>query len=112
MYRVFRIQVEVGHMRGCQLPEDAAGAFVNVYVGASTIRDAMDLAERYLTEDRYRPIDISVAYELDLDGVDYDTDEEAYPGNAELEEIQHNGGHWYGPFNTFPYDVSDSGGES
>jgi hypothetical protein len=104
MNRVFRIQVEVGHMSGCQLPEDAAGAFVNVYVGASTIRDAMDRAERYLVEDRYRPIDIYAAYELDLDGEDYDTDEEGYPGNADLEEIRLHGGCWYGPFITFPHD--------
>ena len=109
MSRVFRIQVEVGHMSGCQLPEDAAGAFVNVYVGALTIRDALDLAERYLIEDRYRPIDISVAYELDLEGVDYDTDETGYPGHADLEEIRLHGGRWYGPFNTFPHGGSDVG---
>jgi hypothetical protein len=107
MSRVFRIEVEVGHMSGCQLPEGTAGAFVNVYVSAPTLRDAMDLAERYLIEDRYRPIDISAAYELDLEGIDYDTTEMGYPGNADLKEIQLHGGRWYGPFNAFRFDDFD-----
>jgi len=107
MSRVFRIEVEVGHMSGCQLPDGTAGAFVNVYVSAPTLRDAMDLAERYLIEDRYRPIDIFAAYELDLEGVDYDSDEAGYPGNADLEEIRLRGGRWYGPFNAFRFDELD-----
>lgn len=91
-------------MNGCQLPASVAGAFVNVYVSAPALRDALNLAERYLIEDHYRPIDIYAAYELDLEGVDYDTDEAGYPGNANLEELRLQGGRWYGPFNTFPYE--------
>jgi hypothetical protein len=109
MNRVFRVEVEVGHMTGCQLPKEAAGAFVNVYVSALVLRDAMDLAERCLIEDHYRPIDISAAYELDLDGFDYDTDKVGYPGNADLEELRIHGGRWYGPFNTFPHEDKFTG---
>ncbi|MCW1926639.1 hypothetical protein OKA05_29065 [Luteolibacter arcticus] len=104
MSRVFRVEVEVGHMKGCQLPEEAAGAFVNVYVSAAVLRDALDLAERFLIEDHYRPIDIYAAFELDLEGIDHDTEEVGYPGNADLQELQLHGGRWYGPFTTFPYE--------
>ena len=52
-------------------------------------------------------IDISVAYELDLEDIDCDTDEEGYPGYSGLEEIQLNGGRWYGPFNSFDYGDSE-----
>lgn len=102
MNRVFRVEVEVGHMTGCQLPKEAAGAFVSVYVSALVLRDAIDLAERCLIEDHYRPIDISAAYELDLDEVEY-------PGNADLEELRIHGGCWYGPFNTFPHEDKHTG---
>lgn len=95
-------------MKGCQLPKKVAGAFVNVYVSALLLRDAMDLAERCLIEDHYRPIDISAAYELDLKGVHYDTGEVGYPGNADLEELRIHGGRGYGPFNAFPHEDKDT----
>ena len=87
-----------------QLPVDCAGAVVNVYISAVTLREALDLVERQLTKDRYRPVDFCEAYELDLEGTDFDTDEKGYPGNADLEQIRVEGGHWYGPFFTFPHE--------
>ena len=102
MGRVFRVQVEVGQMEGTQLPSDCQGAFVNVYVGAVTIREALDKAEAQLLADRYRPIDISEAYELDLEGANFDTDERGYPGNDDLRQLRESGDTWYGPFNAFP----------
>ena len=104
MSRVYRIDVEVGHMSGCQLPAEAAGAIVSVYVGAHTLRDAMDRAEQELANDRYRPIDTTGAYELDLEREDYDTDEKGYPGNADLAKLKEELGLWYGPFYTFPHE--------
>ena len=87
-----------------QLPSSCAGAFVNVYVGAITLREALNKSEAHLFEDKYKPIDISCAYELDLDIADYDTDEKGYPNNKDLEVVRDEEGYWYGPFNTFPYD--------
>jgi len=95
---------EVGHMEFSQLPKDSAGAIVNVYVGAITLRDALDISEKQLLDDRYRPIDIIEAFELDLEGTDFNTDEEGYPQNKDLEAIRLNKGHWYGPFTLFPYE--------
>lgn len=114
MSRVFRVNIEVGHMEGCQLPIEAAGAIVSVYVGSHTLRDALDRAEQQLREDRYRPIDAISVYELDLDVEDFDTEEEGYPNNADLEKIRDTMGLWYGPFYTFPYEPEaedQSGGE-
>ncbi len=81
---VFRIEVEVGPMEGTQLPSDCAGAFVNVYLGADEIRAAIDTVEKQLLADRYRPVSVYAAFVLDLEGTDYDTDEEGYPGNDGL----------------------------
>jgi hypothetical protein len=104
MSRVFRVLVEVGHMEGTQLPSDCRGAFVNVYVGSVTLREALDKAEAQLLADRYKPIDIPEAYELDSDRVDYDTDEKGYPGNEDLKMLRETGDTWYGPFNLYPWD--------
>ena len=108
MSRIFRVDVEVGHMTDCQLPKDAAGAIVSVYVGAHTLRDAMDRAESELLEDRYRPIDTSAAYELDLESEDFDTDEKGYPGNADLAKLREECGLWYGPFYTYPHEEAET----
>lgn len=90
-------------MEGTQLPEGCEGAIVNVYVGAVDIRAAMERAELSLLADFYRPVKIMAAFELDLEGTDFDT-EEGYPGNADLQDIKNNSEVWYGPFYTFPPD--------
>ena len=99
---VYRIEVEVGPMEGTQLPEECESAFVNVYVGANDIREAIDLVEEQLLSDCYKPIETSAAFQLDLDETEFDTDEEGYPDNEDLLNIQKTGGVWYGPFNWWP----------
>lgn len=96
---VYRVEIEVGRMEGTQLPEDFIGAFVSVYLPATDIKEAIDLTEEYLLTDKYNPIETTAAYRLDLDDIDYDTDEEGYPGNKDLRNLLENGGYWYGPFN-------------
>ena len=48
MMKVYRLAIEVGYMEGTQLPEDYAGAFVSVYLRASDIKKAIELAEAEL----------------------------------------------------------------
>ena len=101
MKYVFRVEVEIAPMMGSELPADWAGAFVSVYVGADHIGDAIKEAEASLLGDFYKSLHISNAYDLEIDEMDYDTDEEGYPGNDELESIRANGGIFYGPFNGY-----------
>ena len=99
--KVYRVEVEVAPMAGTQLPPDWIGAFVNVYIGAENILEAISNVESQLLEDLYRPVNTSAAFELDLDETNYDTDEEGYPGNRDLIHLQNTGEIWYGPFHTF-----------
>lgn len=95
---IYRVQVEVGPMEGTDLPDEFLGAFVNVHVPATNIIEAINLAEEYLLADKYRPVQTIAAFQMDLEDVNDDTDEEGYPGNKELNDLLVNGGYWYGPF--------------
>lgn len=94
-------------MEGSSLPDDWGGAFVNVYISAPNIIEAVRETESLLYSDLYKPINTHAAYELDLEETDFDTDEEGYPGNQDLENIKINGGFWYGPFHGFPLEESE-----
>ncbi len=96
---IYRVEVEVAPMEGAEMPADFIGAIVNVYMPAHNIREAIDLTEKQLLSDRYKTVETTAAFQLDLEGTDYDTDEEGYPGNKELYALLENGGYWYGPFN-------------
>lgn len=100
--KVYRIEVEVEPMAGTQLPSDCAGAFVNVYLGSQNIIKAIKSVEAELLQDCYNPVNTFGAFELDLEGTDYDTDEKGYPGNEDLENLKTNGNIWYGPFHCYP----------
>ncbi len=89
-------------MEGSQLPLDCAGAFVNVYLSSVNIIEAIKSAEAELLGDCYNPFNTHAAYELDLGELDYDTEEEGYPDNQDLMNLQANGGIWYGPFHCYP----------
>lgn len=95
---VYRVDVEVGPMEGTQLPEEAEGAFVSVYIGADSIRQAIDAVEQRLLLDRYQPIETTAAFQLDPDedGSDIGDDE---PDSDDLRSLQRSGGTWYGSFN-------------
>lgn len=101
MKYVFRVDVEVGPMTGSELPAEWAGAFVSVYIGADHIGVAVREVEASLMKDLYKTLHISSAYDLIIDDMDYDTDEEGYPGNEELKNIRDTGGIFYGPFNGY-----------
>lgn len=94
-------------MEEAQLPPNCAGAFVNVYLGADSIVEAINMAEAELLRDYYRPIDTAAALELNLDETNYDMAEQGYPGNKDLMNLQANGGVWYGPFFCYlPEDIA------
>lgn len=101
MKYVFRDDVEVGPMKGSELPAEWAGAFVSVYIGADHIGVAVREAEASLLRDLYKTLHISSAYDLEIDDMNYDTDEEGYPGNEELKNIRATGSIFYGPFNGY-----------
>jgi len=100
--RLYRIEVEVEPMQGTTLPPDCAGAYVNVYLAAVNIIEAIKSVESELLSDLYMPINTYGAFELDLEETDYDTDEEGCPGNKDLLNLKLNGGIWYGPFHLYP----------
>ena len=52
---VYRVSVEVLPMEGTTLPSDWTGAFVNVYIGAPNIIEAIKTTETSLLSDCYKP---------------------------------------------------------
>ncbi len=100
--KLYRIQVEVEPMEGTSLPSDVAGAFVNVYLGAFNITEAIELTESELLNDCYKPVNTYAAFEIDVEDEDFKEEEEGYPLKADLINLLENGGVWYGPFNCYP----------
>jgi len=94
-------------MPGTQLPEGLGGAFVNVYISASTISQAIKEAESQLLSDCYKPVFTSAAYVLDLEASDSETDED-YPSNEVLDSLVEKGGYWYSPFYGFPPEGTEA----
>ena len=107
MNYVYRVEVEVAPMEGTQLPDDCAGAIVNVYIGATTIREAIDRVETELLDDCYKPIFTLAAFVLDLEEDVPETEEEGYPNKEDLVKIMNERDIWYGPFYTYPPEQKD-----
>jgi len=104
---LFRVMVEVTTMEGSQLPFDCAGAFVNVYLRARHIKDAIDDAEAQLLEDKYKPVRTIDASSIDIEDLTEQNEEyreEGDPRSNDLVKIFDNGGHWYAAFHLFPND--------
>ena len=91
-------------MVGSSLPDEWAGAFVNVYVGASNIKTAIEIAESSLTEDMYKPIDVSAAWEIEIDEplAENTDDSDEIPSQSELSDLARDGGVLYGAFHGYP----------
>lgn len=104
MNSVYRVEFEVEKMEGTQLPEHCEGAFVNVYIGTDNIKKAIDMTEKSLLKDCYKPFRIIAAFELDLEETDCETVEKGCPSNADLQNIRINSDIWYGPFHCYPYE--------
>ena len=108
---VYRVEVEVTHMEGTQLPEDCGGGFVNVYICANSIVDAIQSVEEALISDCYKPIETSAAFALDLEELDgggeniYEEDGE--PSLSDLNNLKINGGLWYSAFHLYPPEGND-----
>ena len=100
--RIYRIEVEVEPMEGTQLPSDCAGAFVNVFIDATNLVEAIREVETQLIIDCYKPVNTYAAFELDIEEDDYRDEDEGYPRKEDLIDLLKNGGVWYGPFNMYP----------
>lgn len=102
---VYRVGVEVEHMEGCQLPKDCKGAFVNVYLSADNIREAIDIAESELFSDFYKPVNTYEAFEIDLEGEELERDnDDQSPTIKELRNYPKENKVSYGTFHCFPYE--------
>ena len=102
---VYRIQVEVSPMKGSSLPSDWSGAFVNVYVAANNIIEAISSAEDQLLTDLYRPDNTYAAYEVDLENLG---SEELNDDHISSDNIKNliAGDVLYGAFHGFPPEES------
>ena len=100
---VYRVQVEVAPMEGTSLPSDWSGAFVNVYVGANDIVEAIKYTEEQLLVDLYKPCNTYAAYEIDLENLEDDDqgDEEDKLSPDNIRNLI-NGGILYSGFMGFP----------
>ena len=102
---LFRVMVQVTHMKDTQLPLDCGGAFVGVYIRAKSIREAIDISEAELLDDKYKPIRTYEAVEIDVEDLTDKNEEyasEGDPNSSDLIDIYNNGGLWYAAFNTYP----------
>lgn len=107
---LFRIAVEVKHMEGTQLPEECSGAFVGVYLRANNIKEAIDLAEKELLDDKYLPVRTYEAIEIDVEDLTEENEEYSQEGDPESEDlinIYQNGGVWYAAFNLYPPEENE-----
>lgn len=99
---VFRVEVEVEPMEGTSLPPDMAGAYVNVFVGADNICDAVNKVETQLLKDLYKPVYTYAAYQIDVENAEENEIEEGYPEKADLLKMMESRTMWYSPFHCFP----------
>ncbi len=104
MKNIYRIDIEVTHMEGTQLPNDCGGGFVSVYLREGSIKSAIDSAESELLSDLYQPVEVNAAYKIEEDEFSELEPEEGYPEESDLENMLINGGVWYGPFHLYPVE--------
>jgi hypothetical protein len=84
---LFRMSVEVKRMEGTQLPADCSGACVGVYVRANDIKEAIDLAESELRNDKYLPFRTYEATEIDIEDLTEENEEYSEEGDPESKDL-------------------------
>ncbi|WP_020407209.1 hypothetical protein [Hahella ganghwensis] len=90
---VYRVDVEITHMEGTQLPSDCGGAFVSVYLRERDIKSAIESTERHLISNLYKPVDVSAAYKIEEDEFSELQPEEGYPEEKDLNNLLSDGGY-------------------
>lgn len=88
------VSTEVRPLEGADAPEWCVGAYVEAYVAASDIVDAVKRVRAMLESERYEVVDISQAIRYDPD--DFEEGEPAHELAAEAAEAP--GAVIYGPF--------------
>ena len=74
MKDIYIVYSEIAPQKGEQLPEDASGAFIEVYVPSTSSNDAEMLARSALSEDKYRVIEIEQTIAFDPNEWDDEND--------------------------------------
>ncbi len=103
---VYRVSVEVLPMEGTTLPSDWTGAFVNVYIGAPNIIEAIKTTETSLLSDCYKPENTYSANEIDIEGLDEfeSNDDDDGVSIENIKSLKTNTGIIYGAFHGFEAD--------
>jgi len=94
-------------MKGTPLPTRCGGAFVNVYLSADNVRQAIDLAEESFLNDLYKPVETTSVYQLESDEYEKEYYEEGDPSKEDLLNLHKTGGVWYCAFHTYPPETKD-----
>ena len=101
-HRLYRCGVEVAQMPGSSLPKGWRGAYVNVYIVAKNIRNAIDLSEQSLLSDMYKPVDTFTAWEVDLEH--WQQEEDDVRSKADVESLVEPGEYLYSGFHGYGDD--------
>ena len=103
---VYKVSVEVLPMKGTTLPPDWIGAFVNVYIDAPNIIEAIMTTEATLLSDYYKPDNTYSAYKIDIDGLDEfkGSDDNDEISTENIKSLKMDGGIVYGAFHGFKVD--------
>ena len=100
--KIYRLNIEVKKSKDDSLPDDCGGAFVNVYVPASSILEAIELAEKELRDDSFWPVETISANQLEEYEFEAEEYEQGDPAPTDLKNILEAGGKWYAAFNSYP----------
>ena len=93
-------------MKGTTLPLDWIGAFVNVYIDAPNIIEAIMTTEATLLSDHYKPDNTYSSYKIDIEGLDEfeNSDDNDEISTETIKSLKIDGGIRYGPFHEFKAD--------
>ena len=100
---IYKVSVEVLPMKGTTLPADWIGAFVNVYIDAPNIIEAIMTTEATLLSDYYKPDNTYSAYKIDIDEFE-NSDENDEISTENIKSLKMDGGIIYGAFHGFEVD--------
>lgn len=102
---IYQVSTEVVPLPGSQMPGDVSGGFVDCFVAAGHIIEAITRAKRELEADEYEVVDIDACLRIDL--AEWEPPEEDYPTRAELTELLDSADILFGPFYCYEDDEGD-----
>ena len=105
---VFQVHAEIlpspkSQMAADYANEPIAGAFVNIYVPANSLEEAIDIAKAALAKNEYRLIGLEWVIKLEFEEWEI---EEGEPSLSQLEELLNSNDYLFGRF--YVYGSSDA----